>query len=88
MSWYFLHCVPSVVDSVCSGTYICANLKCVAFIGMTQASLPGSVIPSPSTSPTSSPIASANLWPVLFPPLAVVLLVLVIVAVAAIVYCK
>ena len=73
---------------VCSGTYICANLICVAFIGMTPAGLPGSAIPSPSTSPTSSPIASANLWPVLFAPLAVVLLVLLIVAVTAIVYYK
>ena len=103
ISGYFLHCVPSVVDSVCSGTYICANLICVAFIGMTpvpsaaSVSLPESPIPSPSTSPihslstsptSMSPIASANLWPVLFAPLAVVLLVLFIVAVAALLYCK
>ena len=54
-----------------------------------SASLPGSVIPSPSTSPPSrSPIASANLWPVFFAPLAVVLPVLLILAVAIIVYCK
>jgi len=84
-----------VVDSICSGTYICAYLICVAFIGMTpvpsaaSASLPGSAIPSPSTSPPSmSPIVSAKLWPVLFAPLAVVLLVLLIVEVAIIVDCK
>ena len=64
----------------------------MCFIGMTpvpsatSASLPGSVIPSPSTSSTSSPMSSPNLWPLF--TLAVVPLVLLIVAVAAIVYCK
>ena len=49
---YFLYGVLSIVDSVFSGTYIYANLICVAFIGMTpvpsaaSASLLGSAIPS------------------------------------------